>query len=164
MKLKLLSLLFIMYSCGTTHYVLHNKPEYTFFKTKEPNALVNKGGVTLTYDRSPWVQIEGEDSNGQVRVFYKAILTNLSDKKVTVAKSGIRLKYGKQEILAKLKKEDKKLLIKGVKSLEKLELEVVFDLNEKIIKKYSGKRDPLYLAVKLSNGDDLKMKVWLWSI
>lgn len=166
MKVILFIILCILVSCGSTQYVLHSKPEHFIIKNSEETDITSKNGVTLTYDRSPFVRVEGKDDKGNVRLFYKLILSNFSKSTIELGRKSIHLQDNIYNInyLAKFKKADKRLIGRKIKNSERLELEVIFDIDQKTIDKFEGTDNPLWISTKLKNGDQLKMKVWLWSL
>lgn len=155
---------FILTSCGSAKYALHTKPEHFMIRNAEHKEIASSNGIVLSYDRSPFVRVEGEEADGSVRIFYKTVLTNLSGHNIKLADKGIRLISGKKEVLAKYKKVDAKLLDRVIKNREKLELEVIFDLDKSLVELHAGKTEYMELAVKLEDKTDVKMKVWLWSL
>jgi hypothetical protein len=167
MKAGLLLLLFFFSSCSINHYLLNSKPEHFFIFSKDETApIANSKGVTLTYDRTPYAVVDTPNSKGGVRLRYKVIVNNFSKKPIKIAKRGITLvsMEEKQKVLGKYYEKDKKKRYAPIKRGGSLILDTIFDINEDMLDAHDGDSDPLWLNVKLTDGNKVKMKVWLWSI
>ena len=166
MKVLLLITSFILVSCGSTQYVLHSKPEHFIIKNGERTGISSLNGVALTYDRSPFVRVEGKDDKGRVRLFYKIILSNFSKNPVELSRNPLFLvdKELNKKYKGKYKKIDKVFLTRKIDQGERLELDVIFDVDQDTIDSYEGEDKPLLLTTSLKDNKKLTLKVWLWSL